>query len=103
MTAAMLVREPDRDELAEYLEAWRADVLSVPLPPMHDVDHAVAALTEPSDHMPTVPTLRVVEARFPQLVGAVRWATTVGLLGVSVGCFSVAAVLAAGLRTGVIR
>lgn len=103
MTAATLVREQDRDELSEYLEAWRRDIVRVPLPRMHRVDRAIAALPEPGDHMPTVPTLRVVEPRFPRLAAAVRWVTTVGAVGVAVGCFGVAAVLAAGMRAGVLR
>lgn len=103
MTAATLVREQDRDNLVEYLEAWCREIASVPLPRMHRVDRAIAALPEPDDHMPTVPTLRVVEPRFPRLAAAVRWATTVGALGVAIGCLGAAAVLTAGLRAGVLQ
>lgn len=103
MTAAVLA---ERDELAQLLAWWRADVRREPycgtlLPA---VELGLVAVPHPtSDHMPTVPTLRVVEPRFPRLAAAVRWATTVGTLGAAIGCFAAAAVLAVGLRAGVLR
>lgn len=60
-------------------------------------------MTPRGDHMPTVLVLRVVEPRYPRLAATARWATTIGALGVAVGCFAAAAVLVAGLRAGVLR
>lgn len=100
---ALLVREPGRDELAEYLEAWRADVLSVPLPPMPRVELAAAALAERGDHVPTVPVLRVVEPRFPRLAAAAYWATTTGAIVAATVCFLAALLLIIGMRAGVLQ
>lgn len=103
MTAAVLA---ERDELAVLLAAWRDEVGRDPyrgtlLPA---VELGLLPVARPyADHMPTVRVLRVVEPRFPRLAAAVRWVTTVGALGVAVGCLGVAAVLAAGLRAGVLR
>jgi hypothetical protein len=99
----MLVRESGRDELAEYLEAWRAEILAVPVPRMHRVESAVAALTEPGEHMPTVRALRVVAPRFPRLAATVRWVTTVGAIVAATVCFSTALLLIIGMRTGVLQ
>jgi len=103
VSAAVLA---ERDELAELLAAWRADVGRAPyrgtlLPA---VERGLLPAPRPhADHMPTVPALRVVEPRFPRLASAVRWATTVGAVGVATGCLGAAAVLAAGMRAGVLR
>jgi hypothetical protein len=103
MTAAVLA---ERDQLAELLAAWREDVGRDPYRGTLLPAVALGLLPVPrtrGDHMPTVPALRVVEPRFPRLAAAVRWATTVGALGVTAGCLGAAAVLAAGLRAGVLR
>jgi hypothetical protein len=96
----------ERDHLAEVLVAWRADVGRDPffgtLLPAVELGLLPAAAPR-GDHMPTVPVLRVVDLRFPRVAAAVRWVTTVGALGVAVGCFATAAVLAAGMRAGVLR
>lgn len=103
MTAAVLA---ERDHLAEVLAAWRADVGRDPyrgtLLPAVELGLLPAAAPR-GDHMPTVRTLRVVAPRFPRLAAAICWATTVGALGVGVGCLGAAAVLTAGLRAGVLR
>lgn len=103
MSAPTLARP---DELAEMLAVWRIRVgrdpyLGTLLP---GVERGLIPAARPVvDHMPTVPTLRVVEPRFPRWAAAVRWVTTVGAVGVAVGCFTAAAVLTAGLRAGVLR
>ncbi|MEU7787717.1 hypothetical protein [Amycolatopsis sp. NPDC049159] len=103
MSAPVLARP---DELAEMLADWRIRVGRDPyhgtlLPAVERGLLPVARLRV--DHMPTVPVLRVVEPRFPRLAAAVRWATTVGAIGVAVGCLGAAAVLTAGMRAGVLR
>lgn len=70
---------------------------------MPAVRRAVAALTEPGDHMPTVPVVRVVAPRFPRLAAAAYWATTVGAIVAATVCFSVALLLIIGLRVGVLQ
>lgn len=103
MSAPTLARP---DELAEMLVDWRIRVgrdryLGTLLPA---VELGLLPAAAPrGDHMPTVPVLRVVEPRFPRLAAAARWATTVGAVGVAIGCFTAAAVLAAGMRSGVLR
>jgi hypothetical protein len=94
------------DELAEMLAGWRVRVGRDPyngtlLPA---VERGLIPAARPvADHMPTVPALRVVEPRLPRLAAAVRWATTIGALGVAVGSLGAAAVLTAGMRAGVLR
>jgi hypothetical protein len=94
------------DELAEMLADWRIGVGRDPyrgtLLPAVELGLLPAAGPR-GDHMPTVPVLRVVELRFPRLAAVARWVTTVGAVGVVVGCFAAAAVLTAGMRTGVLR
>jgi hypothetical protein len=94
------------DELAEMLADWRIRVGRDPyrgtLLPAVELG-LVPAARPVVDHMPTVPVLRVVEPRFPRLAAAVRWVTTVGALGVAIGCLGAAAVLTVGMRAGVLR
>lgn len=103
MSAPTLARP---DELAEMLADWRIRVGRDPyrgtlLPA---VERGLLPAAAPrGDHMPTVPVLRVVELRFPRLAAVARWVTTVGAVGVAMGCFAVAAVLTAGMRAGVLR
>jgi hypothetical protein len=103
VTAAVLA---ERDKLAELLAAWRADVsrdlYRGTLLPAVELGLLPAAAPR-SDHMPTVPALRVVEPRFPRTAAVVRWATTVGALGIAVGCLGAATVLTAGMRAGVLQ
>lgn len=94
-----LLREPDADPV--FLAAWRADILSVPFPPMPKLDRAVRALS--GSHMPTVAVLRVVQPRFPRFAASVRWATTVGAILVATACLASALLLVIGMRLGVLQ
>ncbi len=103
MSAPTLARP---DELAVMLADWRMRVGRDPYTGslLPAVERGLLPVVRPrGDHMPTVPALRVVEPRFPRLAAAVRWAVTVGALGVSIGCLGTAALLAAGMRAGVLR
>lgn len=103
MSAPTLARP---DELAEMLADWRVRVGRDPytgsLLPAVDLGLLPGPRSR-GDHMPTQPVLRVVKPRFPRAAAVVRWVTTVGVAGVAVGCLGAAAVLAAGMRAGVLR
>lgn len=103
MSAPTLARP---DELAEMLAVWR---VRVGRDPYHGtllpaVERGLLPAARPrGDHMPTQPVVRTVSPRFPRCAAVVRWVTTVGALGVAIGCIGAASVITAGMRAGVLQ
>lgn len=94
------------DELAVMLAAWRVRVGRDPYTGslLPAVERGLYPVARPrGDHMPTVPVLRVVRPRYPRCAAVVRWVTTVGAVGFAAGCLGAAAVLTAGMGSGVLR